>query len=313
MTIAQTHIGVDIAKHWIDTHSLETGARRRIETFKPALRDFARRAAQAGALVVLEASGGYERALLGALDAAGASWVRVNPRQARDFARATGRLAKTDRVDAAVLAEMGRALQLRPDAAQDPARVRLARLARRLEALKTLDKSERQRLQTEPDAFLRRQIAVLRRSVAGQIARLEAEIAALIERTPELARAAQLLRSVPGIGPVLVHRILAYLPELGTMTRRSAAALAGLAPHACDSGVMRGRRRIWGGRAEARRALFLAAFIATRHDPMFKAFRARLQEAGKPPKLAIIAVARKLTGILNAMLKTNTPYTRQQA
>lgn len=308
MTMSQDWYGVDVAKRWIDVHVLSSGAICRVPTDPRALAAFAAEACGAGATVVLEASGGHERALIEALDAAGAKRARVNARQARDFARATGRLAKTDRVDAAVLAQMGRALDLAPDAPPDPARQRLARLARRLEALNEMDKSERQRLSTEPDAFIRRDIAALRRSLARRIATLEAEIAALIEASPNLARDERILRSAPGVGPVLAHRILAYLPELGTLDRRAAASLAGLAPHACDSGTMRGRRMLWGGRAEARRALYLAAFIATRFDDRLRAFRNRLQDAGKPPKLAIIAAARKLVTILNAMLRDGQQY-----
>ena len=146
------------------------------------------------------------------------------------------------------------------------------------------------------------------RRVPRRIAAVGAEIAALIAATPALAGAERLIRTAPGLGPILAHRILAYLPELGTMDRRGAASLAGLAPHACDSGAMRGRRMIWGGRAEARRALYLAGFIASRHDPALRAFRKRLQDAGKPFKLAIIAVARKLVTILNAMLKTGAEF-----
>jgi transposase len=308
MTMSQDWYGVDIAKRWIDVHVLSSGATRRVPTDLQALAAFAAEAQGAGAFVVFEASGGHERALIEVLDAAGVKRIRVNARQARDFARATGRLAKTDRVDAAVLAEMGRALRLAPDAPPDPARQRLARLARRLEALKDMDKSERQRLLTEADAFIRKDIIALRRSLARRIAALETEIAALIGASPELARDERILRSAPGVGPVLAHRILAYLPELGTLDRRAAASLAGLAPHACDSGTMRGRRMLWGGRAEARRALYLAAFIATRFDDRLRAFRERLQDAGKPPKLAIVAAARKFVTILNAMLRDQQQY-----
>lgn len=308
MTISHDYLGVDVSKNWIDLHVLSTGAQRRIPTSPDALQAFAREAAAQGALTVFEASGGYERPLMAALDAAGAMRARVNPRQARDFARATGRLAKTDRVDAANLARMGKALGLAPDRPADPARARLARLARRLETLKDMEKSERQRLRAEPDAFVRRDIAALRRSLVRRIAAMTREIDALIAAAPKLAEDARLARSLPGFGPVLSHRALAYLPELGTLDRRAAAALAGLAPHACDSGLMRGRRMIWGGRAEARRALYLAAFIASRRDPKLKAFRKRLQDAGKPFKVAIIAVARKLVTILNAVLKTRNEY-----
>ncbi len=171
-----------------------------------------------------------------------------------------------------------------------------------------MDKSELQRQATTSDAYLCRDIAAVRSCLAKRIDAHEAEIARQIEDDPEMAQADRLIRSAPGVGPILAHRILAYLPELGALDRRAAASLAGLAPHACDSGHMRGTRMIWGRRADARRALFLAAFIATRHDPMMKAFRRRLQSGGKPPKVAIVASARKLVTILNAMLKNKQPY-----
>ena len=195
MTVSQEVIGVDIAGRWIDVHVLGTGEVRRIEA-ADGYGVFAEAAAAAGALVIFEASGGHERALADALDTARAARVCVNPRQARDFARATGRLAKTDRVDARVLAEMGRALELAPDTPPDPSRQRLAGLARRLEALKDMDKSERQRLGLTHDSFIARDIAALRRSLARRIAAIEAEIAALIEATPDLAEARKLIEEL---------------------------------------------------------------------------------------------------------------------
>ena len=310
MTISQDVLGVDVSKNWIDVHRLRDGTARRIATSAASLAGFAAELGAIDTLVVFEASGGYERGLAEALDKAGVPRCRVNPRQARDFARAKGRFAKTDRVDAASLAEMGRALDLAPDPVPEPARQRLAKLARRLETLKDMEKSERQRLLREDDPFIAKEIRTLAQGIARRIAALEAEIAGLIAETPRLAEDEALLRSAPGIGPVLAHRLLAYLPELGQLDRRSIASLAGLAPHPCDSGAMRGRRKVWGGRPEARRTLYLAAFIATRCDPGFKDFRAGLQDRGKPPKLAITAAARKLATILNAMLKSRTPYAK---
>lgn len=308
MTIVEDYIGVDVSKNWIDVHRLSDAATQRLAMTPKALADFAGRAKEARALVVFEASGGYERRLTEALDRAEVLRRRVNPRQARHFARAAGRLAKTDRIDASVLAGMAPALGLEPEAASSPARQRLAALARRLESLKGMDKSERQRLAQAWDPAVAADIRAHRRSLARRISAMTEEIARLIRETPDLAAAEALLRTAPGVGPVLAHRLLAALPELGRLDRRSLASLAGLAPHPCDSGTMRGRRKVWGGRPEARRALYLAAFVATRHDPGLQAFRQRLQDQGKPPKLAIIAAARKLATILNAMLKTQTPY-----
>ena len=301
MTLPQDVIGVDIAKDWIDVFFLSTGRAERVQMRAAELRAFAARAR--GALVVFEASGGYERPLAEALDAAGVPYARVNPRQAREFARATGRLAKTDRVDARMLAEMGRALAPRPTPPADPDRVRLAALVGRRDDLGAMLQAEVTRLHQARDPSVRRDlqgmIAVLRR----RIGKLEAEIAAVIGADEGLSDRSRLLRTMPGIGPLLAARLLARLPELGQLDRRAIAKLAGLAPHACDSGRFRGRRRIWGGRAEVRRTLYLAGFIASRYDPVLKAFRRKLQEAGKPVKLAIIACARKLLTILNAMLR----------
>ena len=303
MTIGKDFFGVDVSKDWIDVHRLSDGWAHRYEVRSKLLMRFAEMARASDAFVVFEASGGYERPLAEALDAAGVLRRRVNPRRARDFARASGRLAKTDRVDARVLAEMGAALDLKPEPVVDPARLRLVALARRLETLKSMDKSERQRLAQAREPEIVTDIRALRRVLAQRMSALEAAIARLIEATPHLARDERILRSAPGIGPVLAHRLLAALPELGRLDRRALASLAGLAPRPCDSGTMRGRRKIWGGRPEARRTL-----IATRHDPVLKAFRQRLEDKGKPPKLAIIAAARKLATILNAMLKTQKPY-----
>ena len=301
MTLPQDVIGVDIAKDWIDVFFLSTGRAERVQMRAAGLRAFAARAR--GALVGFEASGGYERPLAEALDAAGVPYARVNPRQAREFARATGRLAKTDRVDARMLAEMGRALAPRPTPPADPDRVRLAALVGRRDDLGAMLQAEVTRLHQARDPSVRRDlqgmIAVLRR----RIGKLEAEMEAVIGADEALSDGSRLLRTMPGVGPLLAARLLARLPELGQLDRPAIAKLAGLAPHACDSGRFRGRRRIWGGRAEVRRTLYLAGFIASRYDPVLKAFRRKLQEAGKPVKLAIIACARKLLTILNAMLR----------
>ena len=168
--------------------------------------------------------------------------------------------------------------------------------------------AERNRHAQTSDAWMRRQIANLLGVLKRHLKRCEVEINAHIQKHDELARDHSRLQSIPGIGPVLAAVLIASLPELGKLDRRKIAALAGLAPHACDSGVFKGKRRIWGGRANVRRALYLAAFIASRHDPMFRRHRAHLQAAGKPVKVAITACARKLLTIINAMLKTGQNY-----
>lgn len=302
----QNVIGVDIAKDWLDTYCLDSGRARRLEMNAKTLKAFARRCADA--LVVFEASGGYERPLAEALTAVGVAWARVNPRQAREFARATGRLAKTDRVDAEVLARMGRALELAPTPPPDPARERLAALMARRDDLTGEAAREACRLRQAHDAFVRTDIASLIRLLKKRIARIETEIAALIKAHDPLAEAEQRLRSAPGIGPITAASLIARLPELGHVSRGAIANLAGLAPHACDSGQMRGKRRIWGGRKDVRTSLYQAAFIASRYDPALKALRKRLQDAGKPFKVAIVAVARRLLTQLNAIMREQRNY-----
>ncbi len=304
--MTQDIIGVDIAKDWFDSHTLRDGRSRRVPCRPAALARFATEAR--GALVVFEASGGYERPLMEALAGAGVAFARVNPRQAREFARATGRLAKTDRVDAAMLAEMGRALRLRPSPPRAPERVRLAELMARRDDLSDMRRREANRIKQARDAWIKKDIKTMLRVLERRLARIEAEINAQIEAHEALARAAARLRSMPGIGPILAASLIARLPELGRLDRRAIASLAGLAPHACDSGVFRGKRRVWGGRAEVRRSLYLAGFIASRYDPRLRAFRKRLEAAGKPAKVAIVTVARKLLTILNAMLRDGCGY-----
>ena len=299
MTLPQDIIGVDIAKGWIDAFTLSSRKHERIATTKQALARFAK--ACAGALVVCEASGGYERPLLEALAKAGVPCARVNPRQAREFARATGRLAKTDQVDAEILARMGRALSPEPTPPVDADRARLAELVARRDDLVASIGREKNRARTTADPWIAREIARLLRVLQAHLKAVEGQIAAHIDACAALAEDQRRLTTVPGIGPALSAVLIARLPELGQLDHRRIASLAGLAPHACDSGLHRGKRHVWGGRADVRRTLYLAAFIASRYDPALRDFRKRLQDAGKPTKVAITACARKLLTILNAM------------
>jgi transposase len=306
--MAQTFIGVDVSKDQLDVFDAATGRYWTVANETAALRRFARSAAGSGARVVLEATGGYDRPLTAALAAAGAEYARVNPARARHFAEAAGLLAKTDRVDAGMLARMGAALGLAADAPPDRERERLTGLLRRRGQLVETRKREQTAIQQEPGADIR---AEMRRMIALLTRRVEAydaRIAALIEETPALARAAGRMRTVPGIGPVSAAVLLAHLPELGTIDRRAVAALAGLAPVPRDSGRRRPARRIGGGRAQVRRLLYLAALQAPRACPRLKAFKDRLTSAGKAPKQVLIAIARKLLVILNAMIRTARDY-----
>lgn len=306
MTLHQNILGVDVARDWIDTFDLRSGVLRRVSTSD--LSAFAEELD--GSFVVFEATGGYERPLVEALIAHDVPHVRVNPRQAREFARATGCLAKTDKVDARILARMGQALELKPDAVAEPARKRLSELVLRRDDLVQAITAETQRLSMARDGYVQRDIARMLVSLKARRDAIEKEITRTIEASQDLCTQRKRLCSAPGIGSVASAMLLARLPELGHVDRRAIASLAGLAPHACDSGHRRGRRHVWGGRASVRRVLYIAAFVATRHNPELMAMRQRLQNAGKPLKVAIIAVARKLLTILNAMVKYNQNYAR---
>lgn len=306
MTLPQTYIGVDVAKDWIDVCDPVASRQERIPTDRRSLRRFA--ASVVSSIVILEASGGYERPVMSALSEAGRQATCVNPRQAREFARATGRLAKSDRVDARVLAEMGRALQLVPGRPRSAARQRLADLTAHRTDISAMIVAEKNRLRTTQDQWIQRSISQHIKTLQASLAKVEAEIEAVIQEQDDLRDQAVRLRQIKGIGPVVSATLIAQLPELGDLDRRRIAALAGLAPHANDSGHRRGRRSIWGGRGTIRRTLYLAALTASRFDPRFRAFKEHLLAAGKAKKLVIVACARKLLTVLNAMMRTGTTY-----
>ena len=258
-------------------------------------------------LVVLEATGGDERPLVAALTAAGLPVAVVNPRQVRDFAKALGRLAKTDALDAQVLARFAAAVQ--PDARPPVAaatQALAALLARRRQVLAMIT-MEQNRLPTTTPALRPRVLAHIT-FLREELATLDAALAEAIQADPAWRERHALLRSVPGVGPVLATTVLAELPELGTLTRRESALLAGVAPLNADSGTLRGKRRVWGGRASVRAALYMSALVAARHNPILRTFYARLCAAGKPKKVALTACMRKLLTILNAMLQHHTPW-----
>ena len=303
----QTFVGVDVAKDWLDIHHASHGATR-INNSHAAVRSFAARCAKEGAWVVFEASGGYDHQLRDALESAQVRFSRINPRQARDFARAMGVIGKTDRVDARMLAELGARLTPAPTQSLPPERRALQAQATRRRQLVEMRKQEATRLQQTADpaacADIRGVIAMLDR----RIAKIEARMTDLVTAAPELAAIERRLRTAPGVGPVVAATLIAELPELGQIDRRSIAALAGLAPIARDSGRRSGPRSIGGGRPIVRTILYLAALQASRRSPQFIHFRERLQAAGKSVKTAIIATARKLVVILNAMLASGTDY-----
>lgn len=283
-------VGVDIAKDWLDVH--HPGHKvRRIDSAPAAVRTFAASCAKQGAWVIFEATGGYDRLLREALEAANVCFSRVNPRQARDFARAMGVIGKTDRVDARMLSELG--ARLRPPQTEPLAAARRALHAQatRRRQLVEMRKQEATRLQQTADTEARADIRSLIVVLDRRIAKLEARMAALVAADPELSDVDRRLRTVPGVGPVVAATLITELPELGRLDRRRIAALAGLAPISRDSGKRAGRRTIGGGRRNVRTMLYIAALHASRRSPVFKAFRDRLQNAGKPVKAAIRAMA----------------------
>ena len=307
MTLHPDVIGIDIAKHRLDIYDALSAKHTSVPNQPEPLAELIHTWRERACLVVFEATGPYDALLRRALAGAGLRFVRVNPARARDFARATGQLAKTDAIDARVLAEMGRALALGAEPEPDPARERLAALHRRRDQLVETRAGERTRLAEARAAVsdsLESHIAWL----DGEIARLEGEIETLIGETAELFEAARLLRSAPGVGPVTASTLLALMPELGQRSGKAVAALAGLAPLNRDSGQRRGARVIRGRRRRVRRALYMAALAAVRTHARFREFYGAVLARRAARKLALVAVARKLLVILNAVLKTKTLF-----
>ena len=267
----------------------------------------ARLAALGPAPVVLEASGGYERPVAAELAARADPVAVVNPRQVRDFGKAVGQLAKTDALDAALLARFAEAVRPEARALPDADAQRLRDLVARRRDLVGMQAAEKQRLGRATGA-VRANVEAHLAWLADQVAGLERQIAALVAANAAWRATAALLATAPGVGAVTAATLPAELPELGTLTRQGIAALVGVAPLNRDSGRMRGRRGTWGGRAEVRRVPFLAAGTAARHNPTLRAFRARLLAAGKRKKVALVACMRKLLTSLNAMVRDGRPW-----
>jgi transposase len=258
-------------------------------------------------LVILEATGGFERAVVAALATEGLPVAVVNPRQVREFARATGRLAKTDRIDASILARFAEAIRPAPKPLpEEEIRALQGILARRRQLVGMLT-AENNRLPTASKPVAKR-IAAHIRWLEKELSRTDRDLEEAIKSSPTLGENEALLRSVPGVGPVLARTLLAQVPELGTLTHKRVAALVGVAPLNRDSGTLRGRRSIWGGRAEVRAALYMGALVAARRNPVVREFYERLLAAGKPKKVALVACMRKLLSIVNAVLKHRTPW-----
>jgi transposase len=306
MTLPRNFVGVDICKDRLDVYSSSTGRHSILANTPKGVSKLI--GAHPDAFFVFEATSGCDSAMRATLTAAGAPFARVNPRRAREFARAAGFLAKTDRVDARVLAEMGRKLELKQTLEPSAERQELEALLTRREQYVQMLVAERNRLAQAACGLIRADIRSHIRLLEGRLEKFDHAITALISASEELSRDARRLRRAPGVGPVVSAVLLADLPELGRRDRGAIAALAGLAPLSSDSGRRKGQRRIWGGRRRVRRALYIAALHASRHCPRMRAFRERLAARGKATKTILIAVARKLLVALNAMLRDGTDW-----
>ena len=304
-----TFVGIDVSKHRLEIHLRPAGEGFTIDHDDGSVAALVERlVALEPALVVLEATGGMEVRLAAALAAADLPVAVVNPRQVRAFARAIGRLAKTDRLDAAAIAHFAEAVRPPVRPLTDEATRHLQALVARRRQLLEMLVAERNRRQAA-DPALHARIDAHLRWLAEALAEIERELDGAVHESSIWRAKEELLRSVPGVGPVSARTLLAELPELGSLNRRQAAALVGVAPFSRDSGKMRGRRTVWGGRAALRACLYTAAVAAARgSNPAIAGFYKRLRRAGKPAKVALTACLRKLVVTLNAMLRTNTAW-----
>ncbi len=310
-TTTELYVGIDVSKARLDAFVRPKGDAFGVPNDQAGIDALLARLGKARPkLVVLEATGGFERAVASALAAAGIAVAVVNPRQARDFARATGRLAKTDRIDAEVLARFAESVHPPAKALPDEeTRLFAAILARRRQIVEMIT-AEKNRLSATPTEPVKKRIRAHVRWLEKELSRTDSDLDEAIRESPTWRENEELLRGVPGVGPVLARTLLAELPELGNgaLTNKQLAALVGVAPLNRDSGTLRGRRTVWGGRGRVRDALYMGALVATRFNPTIKAFYERLVGAGKPKKVALVACMRKLLTILSAILKHRTPW-----
>ena len=302
-------VGIDVAKDRLDVHVRPSGEAFAVARDGKGLEDLTNRLGTLGAsLVVLEATGGYEITVAAALCAAGLPLTVVNPRQIRDFARSTGQLAKTDVLDAAVIAQFAEAVAPEPRPVPDEQARALGEMVARRRQIVDMMTAERNRRSRMASRRALKSVERLLKALQRELNDLEDEIDATVRRSPAWRRTEDLLRSVPGVGETTARTLIADLPELGSLDRRKIAALVGVAPFNRDSGHMRGKRTVWGGRAKVRACLYMAALVAARCNPVLQHFYDRLVELGKPKKLALTAVMRKLLTILNAIVRDQKPW-----
>lgn len=302
-------VGIDVSKDQLDVHVARTGEAFRVSHDERGLATLLERlTAVTPTVIVLEATGGWEVPVAVTLANAGLPVAVVNPSQVRAFARARGQLAKTDALDARIIALFAEAVRPTPRPIPDEQARALGELVTRRRQLVDMLGVEQNRRRSVRDRRLQREVEGHIGWLEAALRRLDDDLATLIRATPVWRETEDLLRSVPGIGPVTACTLIAELPELGHLDRRRIASLVGLAPFVRDSGVFRGRRRIQGGRGQVRRVLYMATLTAIRRNPVIRAFHRRLVAAGHPGKVAVTAAMRKLLTILNAMLRDRRPW-----
>jgi transposase len=312
MSKVESFIGIDVSKDRLDGASLPDGHTWTHANNEVEIASLVERLqGLSPTLIVLEATGGLETLVVASLGAANLPIAVINPRQARDFAKATGKLAKTDTIDAKMLALFGQALRPEPRPLKSEELSDLTALLTRRNQLVAMLTAEKNRRSSAPKP-IQKDIEEHINWLEKRINESNGSLRDLIQQTPLWRDKDQLLQSTPGVGPVLATNLLTGLPELGTLNRKQIAALVGVAPLNCDSGKFRGKRIIWGGRASLRAALYMGTLAATRFNPVISEFYQRLIGAGKRPKVAITACMRKLLTILNAIIKNSTPWNPQE-
>lgn len=308
------YVGIDVAKGHVTVHVRPDETSFGCNTDAPGMADLLGRLQPLKpALIVLEASGGYEAVVAATLAAAALPVAVVNPRQTRQFAGALGRLAKSDTIDAADIAHFAEAIHPAPRPLPDAQTVQLRALLARRHQLVVMAGAEQQRHDRAEVSLARHSCAAMLRRLKAEIARIERAIDMLITASPIFCAKQDLLKTIPGVGDIVARILIAELPELGTVDRHQIAALVGLAPMNRDSGRMRGERHIKGGRPQIRSPLFTACLSVIQHNPPLRGFYQRLVKAGKPKRLALVAVMRKLICIANAMLRNQQPWAHAQS
>jgi transposase len=309
LSTAPVYVGIDVSQDRLDVFVLPDQKHFHVRNDRPGIVTLIESLTPlAPALIVMESTGGYERRVCASLVQADFRVATVNPRQVRDFARALGQLAKNDRIDALILARFAQHCQPRLKILPSEQQDLLAELVVRRRQLTAMRATEQMRLQQARSKLASKSINKVIKVLDQQVDELDEQINDLIRSDDDFSRTDDIIQSTPGIGPGTSASLLAQLPELGHLNRQQISALVGLAPYDFDSGTFRGKRSIWGGRASVRCALYMAALSAKRCNPVIRSFAERLDKAKKPFKVVMTACMRKLLTILNAMVKTNTPW-----